>query len=132
MNFIIDYVKLMVYNELYRKKVSKMQTQNETTENKNPIDLNEIVFLFWEKSAADQDTPYFDFVKAHDQILMTKIKKYSNDIQKMNLEGMVPEKMESVIESVSTDLYDSITQANLDYLRHGIKLGARLLAELAI
>ena len=40
--------------------------------------------------------------------------------------------MESVIESVSTDLYDSITQANLDYLRHGIKLGARLLAELAI
>ena len=109
-----------------------MQTQNETTENKNPIDLNEIVFLFWEKAAADQDTPYFDFVKAHDQILMTKIKKYSNDIQKMNLEGMVPEKMESVIESVSTDLYDSITQANLDYLRHGIKLGARLLAELVI
>ena len=52
-----------------------MQTQNETTENKNPIDLNEIVFLFWEKAAADQDTPYFDFVKAHDQILMTKIKK---------------------------------------------------------
>lgn len=108
-----------------------MQTQNET-ECKNPIDLNEIVFLFWEKAAADQDMPYFDFVKAHDQILMTKIKKYSNDIQKMNLEGMVPEKMESVIESVSTDLYDSITQANLDYLRHGIKLGARLLAELAI
>ena len=93
--------------------------QNETTENKNPIDLNEIVFLFWDKAAADQDTPYFDFVKAHDQILMTKIKKYSNDIQKMNLEGMVPEKMESVIESVSTDLYDSITQANLDYLRQG-------------
>lgn len=53
-----------------------MQTQNETTENKNPIDLNEIVFLFWEKAAADQDTPYFDFVKAHDQILMTKMVKY--------------------------------------------------------
>ena len=67
--------------------------QNETTENKNPIDLNEIVFLFWDKAAADQDTPYFwFFVKAHDQIFNDKNQKYSNDIQKMNLEGMVPEK----------------------------------------
>ncbi len=131
MNINIDYVKLMIYNEPYGREVRKMQTKNEA-DNKNQIDLNEIVFLFWEKAAADQDTPYFDFVKIHDQILMAKIKKYSNDIRKMNLEGMVPEKMESVIESVSTDLYDSITQANLDYLRHGIKIGARLLAELVI
>ena len=30
-----------------------MQTKNEA-DNKNQIDLSEIVFLFWEKAAADQ------------------------------------------------------------------------------
>ena len=39
---------------------------------------------------------------------------------------------EDVIENVSTDLFDNITGANMDYFRHGMKIGARLIAELLV
>ncbi len=58
-----------------------MHTQ---TDNKNPIDLNEIIFHIWDTAASDQNAPYFDFVKVHDHILMSTIKKYSMDIRKMD------------------------------------------------
>ena len=106
-----------------------MQIQNE---NNNPINLNDIIFHLWEKAASDQDAPYFDFVKIHDQVLMSGIKKYSMDIRKMNFSNLNSQQIEDMIESVSTNLYDDITKTNLDYLRHGIKIGAKLLAELVI
>ncbi len=108
-----------------------MHTQNES-DNKNPIDLNEIIFHLWDIAAADQDTPYFDFVKIHDQILMSGIKKYSVNIRKMDFSNLNSQQIEDMIESLSTNLYDDITKTNLDYLRHGIKIGAKLLAELVI
>lgn len=108
-----------------------MQTKNDT-DNKNPIDLNEIIFLIWDKAAADQDTPYFDFVKIHDQVLMSEIKKFSMDIRKMDFSNLDGLQTEDVIENVSTGLFDNITRANMDYLRHGMKIDAKLLAELII
>lgn len=108
-----------------------MQTQNET-ESKNPIDLNEIIFHLWDMAAADQDTPYFDFVKIHDQILMSGIKKYSVNIRKMDFSNLNSHQIEDMVESMSTNLYDEITKANMDYFRHGVKIGAKLLAELVI
>lgn len=108
-----------------------MQTKNET-ENKNPIDLNEIIFHLWDMVAADQDTPYFDFVKIHDQIFMSGIKKYSVNIRKMDFSNLSNQQIDNMIESMSTNLYDEITKANMDYFRHGVKIGAKLLAELVI
>lgn len=108
-----------------------MKTQNEA-DNKNPINLNEIIFHLWDIAAADQDTPYFDFVKIHDQILMSGIKKYSVNIRKMDFSNLNSQQIEDMIESLSTNLYDDITKTNLDYLRHGVKIGAKLLAELVI
>lgn len=108
-----------------------MYTQNEDN-NKNPIDLNDIIFHLWDRAAADQDAAYFDFVKIHDQAIMDEIKKYSLNIRKMDFSGMDTQQIDDVIEGVSTDLYDNISRANLDYLRHGIKIGARLLADLVI
>ena len=108
-----------------------MQTKNET-ENKNPIDLNEIIFHLWDMVAADQDTPYFDFVKIHDQIFMSGIKKYSVNIRKMDFSNLSSQQIDNMIESMSTNLYDEITKVNMDYFRHGVKIGAKLLAELVI
>lgn len=108
-----------------------MQPQNEI-ESQNPIDLNEIIFHLWNRAAADQDTPYFDFVKIHDQVLMTGIKKYSLNIRKMDFSNLSNQQVDEMIESLSTNLYDDITKANMDYLRHGVKIGARLQAELII
>lgn len=109
-----------------------MQKQNET-DNRNPVDLNEIIYLIWDRAAAaDQDTPYFDFVKIHDQILMCGIKKYSVNIRKMDFSNLNSQQTEEIIENASTDLFDNITKANMDYFRHGIKIGAKLLAELVI
>ena len=108
-----------------------MNKQNEFA-NKNPISLNEIICHILDRVAADQDTPYFDFVKIHDQILMSGIKKYSMDIRKMDFSNLNSQQIEDMIESLSTNLYDDITKANMDYLRHGVKIGARLLADLVI
>lgn len=108
-----------------------MYKKNEFTD-KNPIALNEIIFQIWDRAAANQDAAYFDFVKIHDQAIMDEIKKYSLNIRKMDFSGMDTQQIEDVIEGVSTDLYDNISRANLDYLRHGIKIGARLLADLVI
>lgn len=109
----------------------KMNKQIEA-DNKNPVNLNEIIFQILDKAAADQDTPYFDFVKIHDQILMTGIKKYSVNIRKMDFSNLDGLQTEDIIENMSTDLLDNITMANMDYLRHGVKIGAKLLAELVI
>ena len=106
-----------------------MQIQND---NNSPINLNEIIFHLWDKAASDQDAPYFDFVKIHDQVLMSGIKKYSMDIRKMNFSNLNSQQIEDMVESLSTNLYDDITKANMDYLRHGVKIGAKLLAELVI
>lgn len=102
------------------------------TDNKNPINLNDIIFQIWDKAAVDQDTPYFDFVKMHDQILMNGIKKYSVNIRKMDFSNLNSQQIEDMIESLSTNLYDDITKANMDYLRHGVKIGAWLLVDLVI
>lgn len=108
-----------------------MHPQNEFA-NKNPISLNEIICQILDRAAADQDTPYFDFIKIHDQAVMNEIKKYSLDIRKIDFSKMDRQQIEDMVESVSTNLYDNISQSNLDYFRHGIKIGARLLAELVI
>ena len=108
-----------------------MQTQNQTN-NKNPININEIIFHIWDKAASGQDTSYFDFVKIHDQVHISAIKKYSMDIRKIDFSNLDVMQTEDVIENASTDLFDNITGANLDYFRHGIKIGARLIAELLV
>lgn len=54
------------------------------------------------------------------------------NIRKMDFSRFDVQTLEDTIENVSTDLYDSITKANLDYFKSGMKIGAKLLAELVI
>lgn len=113
------------------KCIQKLNTKTEL-DNKNPIDLNEIIFNLWDNAATNQDTPYFNYVKIHDQLFMSEIKKFSMNIRKMDFSRFDVQTLEDTIENVSTDLYDSITKANLDYFKSGMKIGAKLLAELVI
>lgn len=108
-----------------------MQTKNDAN-NKNPIDLKEIISIIWDKAAASQDPSYFDFMKIHDQKIMAEIQRYSVDLRKEDFKGLTEQQLEDTIEDVSTDLFDTIVQANFDYFGHGIRVGARLLLELLV
>lgn len=105
------------------------QSENGST---GPFGLNKLIQFFWEKAASSQEPEYFDFVKIHDRIIMSEIKKYSACIRKMDSSDSGAVLSEDTVENMSADLFDSITAANMDYLRHGMKIGARLLAELVI
>lgn len=108
-----------------------MQEQNETN-NTRYINLRKIICFLWDSAASDQELSFFDFVKYHDQIIMSDIKKYSAAIGSIDFSNLDSLQKENMIESMSADLFDSITKANMDYLQHGMKIGARLLAELVI
>lgn len=97
-----------------------------------PFDLNKLIMLLWEKAASSKEPAYFDFVKIHDRIIMSEIKKYSACIRKTDISDYGTVLPEETVESMSADLFDSITAANLDYLRHGMMIGGRLLAELVL
>lgn len=109
-----------------------MQTSENDSGKRKTVDLNQIIFLLLDKAAADPEPSYFDFAKYHDHVIMAEIKKYSSDIRKTDFSGMDSQQKEAVIESMAAGLFDSIAAANMDYLRHGFKTGAKLLAELII
>lgn len=131
MDKTVDSITMWCYNNQNEGREDKMHTKTEL-DNKNPIDLNEIIFNLWDNAATNQDTPYFNYVKIHDQLFMSEIKKFSMNIRKMDFSRFDVQTLEDTIENVSTDLYDSITKANLDYFKSGMKIGAKLLAELVI
>ncbi len=107
---------------------------NEQNKDKNPeriITLEEIVDLIMDKSSSEHK-PFFDFIRYNDHILMTLIKKYSVEISKVDFSKTDPQSLEDTIENLSSDLCDSISDSHMDYFKHGMKLGARLVTELII
>ncbi len=107
---------------------------NEQNKDKNPeriITLEEIVDLIMDKSASEHK-PFFDFIRYNDQLIMTLIKKFSVEISKVDFSKTDPQSLEDTIENLSSDLCDSISDSHMDYFKNGMKVGARLIAELII
>ena len=50
----------------------------------------------------------------------------------MDLSGLDEEQTGYAVEETAADLTDSITKANFDYLKHGMKLGIRMLFDLMV
>ena len=49
-----------------------------------------------------------------------------------DLSALGREQMEYMIEETATGITDAVVKANFDYLKHGMKLGVRLLVELMV
>ncbi len=94
------------------------------------IDLDTILTMIWDLFSVVSDQPRMNFMKIHDLEIMTQIKEYSIDIKDKNFSGMDSHKTEEFIEQACTELFDTITQANFDFFRQGVRLGSRLLAEM--
>lgn len=106
-----------------------MNEKNET-DSIDAIDLDKILAMVWDFLSDIPEKPRFNFMKIHDDEIMTEIKKYSQKVKCENFEGMEELKTEELIEQICSELFDSITQVNFDFFKHGARLGARLFAEL--
>ncbi len=107
-----------------------MQVKKNENDIIDSIDLDTILTMIWDLFSVIPDQPRLNFMKIHDMEIMTKIKEYSMDVKDKNFSGMDKQKTEEFIEQACTELFDTITQANFDFFKHGVKLGARLLAEM--
>lgn len=94
------------------------------------IDLDRIIAMIWDWFSDIPDQPRFNFMKIHDMEIMTQIKEYSMDVKDQNFSGMDRQKTEEFIEQNCSELFDTITQANFDFFKQGVRLGSRLLAEM--
>ncbi len=108
-----------------------MNEQNKYKNQERVIALEEIVDLIMDKSASEHK-PFFDFIRYNDQLIMNLIKKYSMEISKADFSKIDPQSQEDAIENFSSDLCDSISDSHMDYFKHGMKVGARLITELIL
>lgn len=100
--------------------------------NNNAVSLNKIINMMLDDTETGQRPSQSDYIKSNDQIIMSEIKKYSQDISNAGLADKSGNEYEEMIERMSESLFDAVSTANLDYLQHGMKLGAKLLLELLI
>lgn len=107
-----------------------MKIQLEINDNSNIVSLDQIINLIVDNAELCPEPSSFAYTKSHDQIIMSEIKKYSRNISGAGIESMEWQELEDTVESMSEKLFDFISAANLDYLKHGMKFGARLLMEL--
>ncbi len=96
------------------------------------IDLDKILTMVWDFLSDVPEKPRFNFMKLHDDEIMTQIKEYSMDVNGKNFSGMDRQNVEEFIEQDCVKLFDTITQANFDFFKQGARLGARLVAELCV
>lgn len=95
----------------------------------NAVSLDRIIDMVLENAESDQQEQ-FDYMKHFDQKFMEEIKKYSHAIRNPKLDKTTPKQLEAVIENQSSDLHDVMSDAGIAYLKHGMKLGARVVFEL--
>ena len=106
-----------------------MQVKNEN-DIIDSIDLDKILAMIWDWFSDIPDQPRYNFMKIHDGEIMACIKEYSMDVKDKNFSGMDRQKTEEFIEQECAELFDTITQANFDFFKQGVRLGSRLLAEM--
>ncbi len=104
--------------------------QIETDGRENAVSLGRIIDMVLDNAEAWRDSSEFDYMELHEQKLMEEIKKYSCDIRKPEFDTLSGIQMEQAIENLSSDLFDAISQACIEYLKNGMKLGAELQLEL--
>jgi len=107
-----------------------MQIKFESDNDSKAVSLDQIIDLFMDNAESDSKNERFDFIKLHDLKIMTEIKNYSRHIRNPEFDCISDQKLECVAENQSSKLLDAIYCANVDYLKNGIKLGARLLLDL--
>ena len=61
---------------------------------------------------------------------MAEIKNYSRYIRSPKFDNIYDQELECVAENQSSQLIDAVYMANVEYLKNGMKLGARLLVDL--
>lgn len=96
------------------------------------VSIDDIIAVLIDKEAENPKKSYFDFIKVHDSSILTQIKKYTIGVKDKDFSSLDEFQMESVIKDTATDLTDTITRANFDYLKHGMKLGVSMLFELMV
>ena len=101
-------------------------------DNGRMVSLDDVLAMLIDKEAENPEKSYFDFIKVHDSNILAQIKKYTADIKEKDLSALGREQMEYMIEETATGITDAVVKANFDYLKHGMKLGARLLFELMV
>lgn len=94
------------------------------------INLDDIINFVLDKADNQIEACDLDFVKDSEQLLMTAIKAFALDVRKIDISDLDRRQMEDKIESISASLFDQIIEINTIYLKHGMKIGARFLAEL--
>lgn len=100
------------------------------TDDKDDISLDKIIHMVIDSSEADKDSPIFQFITAHDREIMDEIRKYSKSMKDAGISNATDQEAEDMIEGLSASLFDTILITNYDYLKYGMKMGAKLLMEL--
>ena len=109
-----------------------MQVKFESSDDNKAVSLDQIIDLFMSNVESDPKSERFAFIKIHDQNIMSEIKNYSRHIRKPEFDDISEQNLECVVEKQSSKLLDSIYCANIDYLKSGMKLGARLILDLLV
>lgn len=108
----------------------KITFETDGTDSSRMVSLDDILAMLIDKEAENPEKSYFDFIKTHDSSILTQIKKYTMDVKGKDFSKLDEIQSEYVIEETAIDLRDAVTKANFDYLKHGMKLGIRLLLDL--
>ena len=107
-----------------------MKIKIEPDDNRKAVSLDQIIDLFMDNVESDPKNKRFAFVRTHDRNVMEEIKNYSRHIRKPEFDNISDQELECVAENQSSRLIDTVYLANIEYLKNGMKLGARLLADL--
>ena len=107
-----------------------MKIKIEPDDNGKAVSLDQIIDLFMDNVESDPKNKWFAFVRTHDRNVMSEIKNYSKYIRSPKFDNISEQELECVAENQSSKLIDAVYLANIEYLKNGMKLGARLLAEL--
>lgn len=99
-------------------------------EDNKSISLDQIVDMVMDKAETEPKPSQFEYVKEHDQSVMTEIKNFARHVRKPEFKDISDRQLEDVAENQSSDLIEAVYQANIAYLKHGIRLGARIILEL--
>lgn len=100
------------------------------TDDKDDISLDKIIHMVIDSSEADKDSPIFQFITSHDKEIMTEIRKYTQSMKDAGIGAATDQEVEDMIEGLSASLFDTILITNYDYLKYGMRMGAKLLMEL--
>lgn len=70
------------------------------------------------------------YMKLHEYNIMEEIRKFSLAVRKPEYINISGRELEELIEDQSSALHNALSEAEIAYLKHGMKLGAELMLEL--